>query len=139
MTVLRVREIDHIVLRVVDLERMLAFYCEALGCKVERRQEAIGLVQLRAGRSLIDLVPVDGKLGRAGGAAPGREGRNLDHLCLRVAPFDAAAIGAFLKAKGIDCGPVESRYGAQGEGPSIYVSDPEGNVVELKGPPGPVA
>ena len=139
MTVLHIREIDHVVLRVVDLERMLAFYCEALGCTVERRQDAIGLVQLRAGRSLIDLVPVDGKLGRAGGAAPGREGRNLDHLCLRVDPFDAAAIAAFLKAKGIECGPVESRYGAQGEGPSIYVSDPEGNVVELKGPPGPVA
>ena len=138
MTVLNIREIDHVVLRVVDLDRMLGFYCGALGCTVERRQEAIGLVQLRAGRSLIDLVPVDGKLGRAGGAAPGREGRNLDHLCLRVDPFDAAAIGAFLEARGIDCGPVESRYGAQGEGPSIYVSDPEGNVVELKGPPGPV-
>ena len=135
MSAIHIAEIDHIVLRVVDVGRMLAFYCDALGCTVERRQDAIGLVQLRAGRGLIDLVPVDGKLGRAGGAAPGREGRNLDHLCLRVEPFDAAAIRAFLAAKGIDCGPVESRYGAQGEGPSLYVSDPEGNVVELKGPP----
>lgn len=135
MSVFRIAGIDHIVLRVVDIGRMLAFYCDALGCTVERRQDAIGLVQLRAGHALIDLVPVDGKLGRAGGAAPGREGRNLDHLCLRVEPFDAAAIRAFLAGKGIDCGPVESRYGAQGEGPSIYVSDPEGNVVELKGPP----
>lgn len=130
-----IREIDHIVLRVVDLERMLAFYCGALGCPVEKRQDEIGLVQLRAGSSLIDLVPLDGKLGRAGGAAPGKEGRNLDHFCLRVEPFDAAAIRAHLAGHGVAAGAVESRYGAEGEGPSIYVSDPEGNVVELKGPP----
>lgn len=128
-------EIDHLVLRVVDLDRMLRFYCDALGCTLERHQQAIGLVQLRAGRSLIDLVPVDGQLGRAGGAAPGREGRNLDHFCLRVDPFDETSIRAHLAANGIEAGPVEQRYGAQGEGPSIYLSDPEGNVVELKGPP----
>jgi catechol 2,3-dioxygenase-like lactoylglutathione lyase family enzyme len=132
---IRIREIDHLVLRVVDLEPMLRFYCDALGCTVERRQDAIGLVQLRAGRSMIDLVPVDGKLGRAGGAAPGKEGRNLDHLCLRVEPFDEAAIRAHLAAHGIEAGPLASRYGAEGEGPSIYLADPEGNVVELKGPP----
>ena len=131
---IRIREIDHLVLRVVDLERMLRFYCDALGCTVERRQEALGLVQLRAGRSLLDLVPVAGKLGRAGGAAPGREGRNLDHFCFRVEPFDEAAIRRQLRAHGADAGPVESRYGAEGEGPSLYVTDPEGNVVELKGP-----
>ena len=132
---IRIREIDHLVLRVVDLERMLRFYCEALGCTVERRQEALGLVQLRAGRSLLDLVPVAGKLGAAGGAAPGREGRNLDHFCFRVEPFDEAAIRRQLQAHGIEAGPVESRYGAEGTGPSLYVTDPEGNVVELKGPP----
>lgn len=130
-----IREIDHIVLRVVDLDAMLAFYCGALGCPVEKRQDEIGLVQLRAGSSLIDLVPLDGKLGRMGGAAPGREGRNMDHFCLRVEPFDAAAIHSHLAAHGVEAGAVESRYGAEGEGPSIYVTDPEGNVVELKGPP----
>jgi catechol 2,3-dioxygenase-like lactoylglutathione lyase family enzyme len=130
-----IREIDHIVLRVVDLERMLAFYCGALGCPVQKRQDEIGLVQLRAGSSLIDLVPLAGKLGRMGGAAPGKEGRNLDHFCLRVEPFDAEAIRAHLARHGVEAGAVESRYGAEGEGPSIYVSDPEGNVVELKGPP----
>jgi len=92
-------------------------------------------VQLRAGRSLLDLVPVDGPLGRAGGAAPGREGRNLDHFCFRVEPFDEHAIRAQLQRDGVEAGPVEPRYGAEGEGPSIYVADPEGNVVELKGPP----
>ena len=129
-----IREIDHLVLRVVDLERMLGFYCGALGCTVERRQDEIGLVQLRAGRSLIDMVPVAGKLGRAGGAAPGAQARNLDHFCLRVEPFDAAEIRRHLAAHGVDAGPVESRYGAEGEGPSMYLADPEGNVVELKGP-----
>jgi glyoxylase I family protein len=130
-----IREIDHLVLRIVDLPAMLRFYGEVLGCAVERRQDEIGLVQLRVGRSMIDLVPVDGKLGRAGGAAPGREALNLDHFCLRVEPFDEAAIRAHLAAHGVVAGPTQDRFGAEGEGPSIYLSDPEGNVVELKGPP----
>ncbi|WEF33658.1 VOC family protein [Pseudoduganella chitinolytica] len=132
---IRIREIDHIVLRIVDLERMLGFYTQVLGCTVERRQDEIGLVQLRAGSALVDLVPVDWKLGRMGGAAPGREGRNVDHFCFRVDPFDEAAIRAHLAASGVTAGPTESRYGAEGEGPSIYLEDPEGNTVELKGPP----
>lgn len=131
---IHIREIDHIVLRVVDAAAMEHFYCKVLGCKVERRQEEIGLIQLRAGRCLLDLVPVDGKLGRMGGAAPGAEGRNLDHVCFRVEPFDEAAIRGELAAAGIEAGPVASRYGAEGEGPSIYLNDPEGNMVELKGP-----
>jgi catechol 2,3-dioxygenase-like lactoylglutathione lyase family enzyme len=131
---IRIREIDHLVLRVSNLDKMLAFYCRALGCTIERRQDAIGLVQLRAGRSLLDLVPVDGKLGRAGGAAPGSEGRNLDHFCFRIEPFDEAAIRSHLREHGVSAGPVESRYGAEGAGPSMYLSDPEGNIVELKGP-----
>jgi glyoxylase I family protein len=133
----RLVAIDHLVLRVVDLARMLRFYCDALGCTIEKRQESIGLIQLRAGSSLIDLVPIDGKLGAAGGAPPGKEGRNLDHFCLRVEPFDETAIHEQLARHGYAGGPVEKRYGAEGEGPSIYVTDPEGNVVELKGPPAP--
>ena len=130
------RGIDHLLLRVRDLEAMIAFYCDVLGCTVERRRDDLGLHQLRAGDSLIDLVPVDGPLGRAGGAAPGREGRNLDHLCLRVEPFDRDAIVAHLQAHGARVGEFGRRYGAHGEGPSQYVFDPEDNVVELKGPPG---
>lgn len=129
------RDIDHLVLRVVDLDTMLAFYTGLLGCRVERRDDALGLVQLRAGRSLIDLVPVDSSLGRAGGAPPGREGRNLDHFCLRIDPFDEAAIRRELAAAGVEAGPTARRFGAEGAGPSIYLSDPEGNTVELKGPP----
>jgi glyoxylase I family protein len=132
---LRFQGLDHLVLRVVDLDAMLRFYVDQLGCSIERRRDDIGLVQLRAGRSLIDLVPVDGQLGRLGGAAPGREGRNLDHFCLRVEPFDEPALRAHLAAQGVKAGDTVQRYGAEGEGPSIYIDDPEGNVVELKGPP----
>ncbi|WP_211453204.1 VOC family protein [Collimonas antrihumi] len=132
---IRIREIDHLVLRVTDLDRMLGFYCDALGCSIDRRVDSIGLVQLRAGSAMLDLVPVDGKLGSAGGAAPGKEGRNLDHFCFRVEPFDEAAIRAHLAANGVAAGELASRNGAEGEGPSIYITDPEGNVVELKGPP----
>jgi glyoxylase I family protein len=131
------RQIDHVVLRVSDADAMVAFYCNVLGCSVERRQDEIGLIQLRAGQSLIDLVPVDGKLGRMGGASPGVEGRNMDHLCLRAEPFDRDAIVAHLQSHGARIGEFGSRYGAEGEGPSQYLFDPEGNLIELKGPPLP--
>ncbi len=131
---IRIGEIDHVVLRAIDIAAMQRFYCDVLGCREERRQDEIGLVQLRAGASLIDLVAVDGKLGRHGGAAPGREGHNMDHLCLRVEGYDEAAIIKHLQAHGVRIGEAGSRYGAQGEGPSIYLYDPQGNMIELKGP-----
>jgi glyoxylase I family protein len=133
---IRIETLDHVVLRARDPARLEAFYCEVLGCTVEKVQAEIGLIQLRAGAALIDLVDVSGKLGRAGGAPPGRGGRNMDHFCLRLARFDAAAIRAHLAAHGIDAPEPVGRYGAKGEGPSIYIEDPEGNVVELKAPPG---
>jgi catechol 2,3-dioxygenase-like lactoylglutathione lyase family enzyme len=132
---IRIREIDHVVLRVVDLARAIAFYVDVLGCTLERSQERIGLYQLRAGRSMIDLVPVAGELGAAGGAPPGKEGRNVDHLCLRVDPWDEAAIRAHLARHGIAPEPSRSRFGAEGAGPSFYLADPDGNIIELKGPP----
>ncbi len=135
MTAPHLLGLDHVVLRVVDLERARDFYCRVLGCRVELFQKKLGLLQLRAGASLIDLVAIDGELGRAGGAPPGTESRNMDHLCLRVAPFDAAALKAHLSAHGADPGEVKQRYGAEGMGPSLYIRDPDGNTVELKGPP----
>jgi catechol 2,3-dioxygenase-like lactoylglutathione lyase family enzyme len=128
------RKLDHVVLRVRDLEKSLAFYRDALGCTLDNIQEKIGLWQVRAGESLIDLIPLAGLLGRMGGAAPGDEGRNLDHFALQVTPFDEQAIRTHLAAHDIaitDAGP---RYGAEGTGPSIYIKDPDGNTVELKGP-----
>jgi glyoxylase I family protein len=128
--------LDHVVLRVVDLDRMLRFYQEVLGCVVEREQPQFGLTQLRAGRSLIDLVTVDGVIGRMGGAAPGAEGRNMDHLCLAIDAFDEIRLRGHLGKHGVEIVSVGTRYGASGMGPSMYVRDPEGNIVELKGPGG---
>lgn len=130
-----IRGIDHVVLRIEDLDASLAFYCQALGCTVERRIDALGLIQLRAGTNLIDLVPVDSPLGKNGGAPPGAEARNVDHFALQLESFDEAAIRAHLAERGISAGESGERYGAEGTGPSIYVSDPDNNVVELKGPP----
>ncbi|MBM3358009.1 MAG: VOC family protein [Betaproteobacteria bacterium] len=130
---IRVLGIDHIVLRVRDPERMARFYTEVLGCRVERRRDDLGMLHLRAGSALIDLVDVAGELGKRGGAAPGKEGRNLEHFALRVASFDADAVARHLAAHAVAAGEVKTRYGAEGEGPSLYVTDPEGNVVELKG------
>lgn len=137
MAPFRVKALDHVVLRVTDLDRARAFYCDVIGCAFEKWQEKLGLLQLRAGTSLIDLVAVDGPLGKAGGAAAGRGGRNVDHFCLAIDPFDEGAIRAHLAAHGVECGAAVPRYGAEGMGPSLYISDPDGNVVELKGPPQP--
>jgi glyoxylase I family protein len=130
---INIQAIDHVVLRVVDLDRTARFYIEVLGARWEKKQEDIGLYQLRVGTALIDLVPVDGKIGAAGGAAPGREGRNLDHVCFRVLPWDGEAILGYLREHGIEA-EIVTRYGAEGDGPSIYLTDPEGNNLELKGP-----
>lgn len=130
---INITRIDHVVIRAQDLERMLAFYRDALGCKLERGPGELGLAQLRAGDSLIDLVDVEGPLGKQGGEAPARSGPNMDHVCFQLCPWDAEAIVAHLEEMGIEVGSVESRYGASGQGPSIYLKDPEGNGVELKG------
>lgn len=121
-----IRQIDHVVFVVADIHRALHFYCDVLGCVVERRVASIGLVQMRAGAAMIDLLPA--------GAGTG-PGRNVDHVALRIDPFDEPALRAHLRAHGIEAGAVSSRYGAEGEGPSLYIQDPDGNTIELKGPP----
>lgn len=127
--------IDHVVLRVQDLARSERFFVEVIGCRVERRREDRGLLHLRAGASQIDLVSVAGPLGQRGGAAAGETGRNVDHVCLRIAPFDEAALLAHLAAHGAPVLSVaKANFGAEGTGPSIYVQDPDGNAIELKGP-----
>ena len=132
---IRLKGIDHLVLRVADVEAMMGFYVGVLGCTLEKTQERFGLYQLRAGAQVIDLVTLDGPLGKLGGAGPGAQGRNLDHFCLALAEFDEPRLRAHLTAAGVEVGEVETRYGAEGSGPSLYIRDPEGNVVELKGPP----
>jgi catechol 2,3-dioxygenase-like lactoylglutathione lyase family enzyme len=123
---LRVKGLDHVVLRVADMDRAIAFYEQVLGLHIERRLPEIGLVQLRAGTAMIDLVPR---------TEDEDEGRNMDHFAVRIAEMDVPAIAAHLQRHGIDPGEVRRRYGAEGYGSSIYITDPDGNTVELKGPP----
>ena len=130
-----VQRLDHVVLRVADLDRAEAFYRELLGCEVVRRRDDLGLRHLRAGVSMIDLISVDGTLGQRGGSGAGIEGRNVDHLCLRIEPFDEAAIVLHLAEHGVaPHGPATSNFGAEGDGLSLYLDDPDGNTLELKGP-----
>jgi catechol 2,3-dioxygenase-like lactoylglutathione lyase family enzyme len=130
-----VERIDHIVLRVADMGRSIAFYVGILGLRVERRRDDLGLVQLRAGASIVDLVSLDGALGAKGGGGPGPEGRNLDHFCLRIEPFDEARLADLLAEQGRALvGRAAENYGAEGFGPSLYIADLDGNVIELKGP-----
>lgn len=132
---LEVLGLDHVVLRVVDLAASVRFYVDVLGGTMEREIEALGLHQVRLGAHLVDLVPVDSPLGRNGGAAASAGGRNVDHFALQLARFDEALLRAHLEAHGVEPGDVATRYGATGNGPSMYLRDPDGNVVELKGPP----
>ncbi len=130
---MRLLGIDHVVIRARDPVLMERFYIDVLGCTVERRQDEIGLVQLRAGAQLIDLVDVAKRLGRMGGAAPGPEGHNMDHLCLRVIDFDVDTVRDHLETHGVEVGDIGERYGSTGEAVSLYLSDPEGNGLELRG------
>jgi glyoxylase I family protein len=129
--------LDHIVIRCVDLEAMKSFYCDVLGCTVARHNEAFGLFQVRAGAHLIDLIPVNGKLGSKGGPAPRDDGLNLDHFAIRIEPYNEPELRSYLAHHNIEIVESGPRYGAEGTGPSVYILDPEGNTVELKGPPDP--
>lgn len=126
-----VLDIDHVVLRATNPARLETFYTVVLGCSVVKRQEKIGLTQLRAGRALIDILAVKPEEIAPHGSASG----NMDHLCLRIDPFDADAVRRHFSAHGVTVGEVLARFGAEGSGPSIYLEDPEGNRIELKGPP----
>jgi len=130
-----ISHIDHVVIRVKDVPTMVTFYRDVLGCAEERMKDDMGLYQMRAGSALIDLVDAAGKLGKMGGTAPGKDARNMDHFCVRLRPFDEEAVRAHLKAHGVKALDTTMRYGADGTGPSIYIQDPEGNTIELKGPP----
>ena len=118
---LTIRGIDHVVLRVGDIERMRKFYCEVLGAQHVAYRPEFGMSHLRIGAAMIDLVKGE------------RNGTNMDHFCLRVEPFDQQAIVAHLEKHGVEVGKIRNRFGAEGNGISIYLTDPEGNTVELKG------
>lgn len=129
---IEVRMLDHLVLRANDAAALIGFYCRVIGCKVERELPELGLTQLRAGNALIDIVAVDSELGQKGGKGPGAQGKNLDHFCLTIAAIEPQKLLAHLDKHKVPYGEFENRYGAEGFGDSLYIEDPEGNVVELK-------
>jgi catechol 2,3-dioxygenase-like lactoylglutathione lyase family enzyme len=120
---LTLRGIDHVVLRVRDMDGMRNFYCDVLGATHVAWRPEFSMSHLRVGSCMIDLVK--------GERGPGS---NMDHFCLRVEPFDRDAIVAHLQKHGVAVGDIRNRFGAEGNGTSIYLTDPEGNTVELKGP-----
>ncbi len=130
---INIRLIDHVVIRITNLEVMVEFYCDVLGCRLERGPGKAKLAQLRAGNSLIDLVDADGMVGRQSDGVPDHKAPNLDHVCLQVQPWDTDAIRKHLRLHDVEVGEIVTRYGALGNGPSLYIRDPEGNTVELKG------
>ncbi len=134
MGAINIKGLDHVVLRVKDLDRAIAFYSGVLGCPEVRRRPDSGLYQFRAGSALVDLVTLDSPGGRRGGKGPGKEGRNMEHFCFNLTEFDEAAIRAHLGQHGIEVVKSGNRFGAEGRGPSLYINDPDGNEVELKGP-----
>ena len=133
MSPFEIRSIDHVVLRCSDIDAMLKFYRDVLGCALAKHNTRLGLFHLSAGTTMIDLVDVKGGTDRPGPPAPEDAGRNMDHFCLRIDPFDPAQLGEYLRAKGFELQEVHTRFGAEGDGVSGYLFDPEGNKVELKG------
>ncbi len=129
---IEIKSLDHVVLRTSNLDAMLHFYRDILGCPVERELAELGLTQLRAGTALIDVVTVESELGQLGGKPPQQNGRNIDHFCLQLGPFEESELIRYLRENDIQTEDFAKRYGAQGFGRSLYINDPEGNVVELK-------
>ena len=132
-TPINVKSLDHVVIRAHHAPVLVEFYRDIIGCRVERELPAdLGLTQLRAGTSLVDIIAVDSKLGKLGGNAPSSEGHNMDHFCLTIESINELDLIAYLKDKGVRCGNFSERYGAEGFGRSIYLRDPEGNTLELR-------
>jgi len=132
---IRIKKIDHIVIRTANPRDLIDFYCEVLGCNIEREVgEEFGLTQLRAGECLIDIVDTEGDLGKMGGEAPTSKGNNMDHFCVQIQSIGEEELKSFLKNKNIKVGEFANRYGAEGDGRALYIEDPDGNTIELRPP-----
>ena len=130
---IKLAQLDHVVLRAKDIQAMLGFYRDVLGCELVKHNEPLGLYHLRVGTSMIDLVDMNGALGADGGAPPGREAHNMDHFALTLEGFDAQALQNWFQIQNVEVEDVKQRFGATGDGPAIYLHDPDGNRLELKG------
>jgi catechol 2,3-dioxygenase-like lactoylglutathione lyase family enzyme len=118
--------LDHVVFRVKDQQASTRFYVDVLGCTVDHVNERISLVHLRFGEHYIDLLPATAE-------APASVAGGVDHVCLSIHCDDLGKLAATLRQRGVALeGDVVERRGAYGTGPSIYLRDPDGHVVELK-------
>jgi glyoxylase I family protein len=125
------RAIDHVVLIVDDLEAAVKWYAEVVGAVEEHSLREFGMVQLRAGASMIDLVDAASKEGKWA-RPPVEGGRNLDHLCLEVGPVTKQAMKSHLTRHGLEIEEEGLRMGAKGQGYSWYIRDPWDHQIELK-------
>lgn len=128
--------IDHILLLVNGMAPAVRFYTKVLGCQVEDKLPQYGMLQLRAGSALIDLVDVSVPQG-SWAVPPVAGGRNLDHLCLALGAHEEAKLRRHLARHHIEIVEEGIHGGSRGESLSLYVRDPSGNIIELKGPPAP--
>ncbi len=122
---MKISGIDHVVVKVASLDRSIAFYCDVLGCTLEWRRDDLALAHLRVGHSFVDLL--------AGQPLPSGPDRNMDHLCLTVTEFDLETVRDHLVACNVEVGTAGERFGAAGWGQSLYITDPDGNGLELRG------
>ena len=132
MNPIHITQLDHIVMRVANIEKSICFYRDILGCPEKRISN--GLYQYQAGASMIDLVPITSDTSRRSGSESTEACRNVDHFALTLAEFDEEAIVTYLEVNGVKVERSGHRFGAQGFGPSVYFRDPDGNLIELKGP-----
>ena len=121
-----IENLDHVVVRVTDFDRAIRFYTEVLGCTVERRNETSSFAQLRACRSLIDLMKTDEAWRKGVG--------NMHHFALFIDRFDEPELRDHMQRHGIDVGDTVTHRGAAGDYPSVYLQDPDQNCIELMGP-----
>ncbi len=119
--IFKIHSLDHIVLKTVNKTAILHFYCDVLGCSIEREKPHLRLTQLRAGEQLIDILEVDEK----------PTSQNLDHFCLRISVFDYETLKAYFQKHNVSVYGYDQRHSSQGLGWSCYLKDPEGNQVEL--------
>jgi len=125
--------IDHLLVLVEGMGRALAFYEGVLGCEVDERLPEYAMVVLRAGASKIDLADIADERG-AWARPEVYGGRNVDHFCLALRTSDEAALRAHLAAHRVTIVEEQLSAEAGGDRLSLYIRDPDGNVVELKGP-----
>ncbi len=129
----KIKRLDHLVIKTINIKEMTSFYCFILGYKIQRDSlKETGLLELSAGESMIDLFDSRHESNLNTFSSESKN-NTIDHFCILLDNFDETDIKVHLKSFGVECSEIEMNYGSSGYGPSIYIHDPDGNKVELKG------